>query len=438
MDKDLVQLEQMGAEVARLLGKYATDRSRATEEARQRFLEMPNAPAVRRKLRPGLLVRAGVPAGAVAASVILAFWPSAQAPLTFRIDGRSGALDTWVAAPETRSVLVDFSDGTGLRIEQAARARVVNVTTAGAEVSLESGTIHADVVHTGRSAWRFAAGPINVRVIGTRFDLAWDPGLEQFSVAVTEGSVGVSGSIAGAERPVRAGERLFISVRDHRLELINSHQISRSPAGSSSSQSSSLPPVESALPPAVVTDDQRPPRGTASIPASTAHSARPHVVNSPRVAAPTLWRELAKQGKLREAFAAVESAGFTEACETASPAELLVLGDAARLAGHPDRVSQALLTLRQRYPNDSRRSAAAFGLGKIAFDQRHAYEQASSWFSTCLREQPSGGMAREASGRLIESLRAAGNSKAAQTAARSYLSRYPDGPHADLARSLLQ
>jgi outer membrane protein assembly factor BamD (BamD/ComL family) len=54
-----------------------------------------------------------------------------------------------------------------------------------------------------------------------------------------------------------------------------------------------------------------------------------------------------------------------------------------------------------------------------------------------LQEQPAGGFAREAAGRLIEAHRAAGNRAAAQTAARSYLTRYPNGPHAELARSLL-
>ena len=101
-------------------------------------------------------------------------------------------------------------------------------------------------------------------------------------------------------------------------------------------------------------------------------------------------------------------------------------------------MSEALLSLRQRYPNDSRRAAAAFMLGKVAFDQRRAFAQAATWFSTAIREQPGGSLSREASGRLIEALRAAGDSAAAERAAREYLARYPQGPHAPLARSLAQ
>jgi transmembrane sensor len=150
------------------------------------------------------------------------------------------------------------------------------------------------------------------------------------------------------------------------------------------------------------------------------------------------WRDFAKRGALREAFASAEAAGFARTCASATPAELLLLGDGARLSGKPDRAVEALLTLRRRYPSDPRRAAAAFSLGKVSFDQRGAYEQAAEWFATSLREAPSGPLAREASGRLIEALRRADDSAGARRAARDYLSRYPEGPHADLARSLLR
>jgi TolA-binding protein len=114
------------------------------------------------------------------------------------------------------------------------------------------------------------------------------------------------------------------------------------------------------------------------------------------------------------------------------------LGDAARLSARPDRASEALLTLRRKYPRDARRAAAAFALGKVAFDQRHAYTQAAEWFATYVREQPNGELVREAYGRQIEALRNAGDGAGAQRVAKEYLSRYPDGPHADIARSVLK
>ena len=49
---------------------------------------------------------------------------------------------------------------------------------------------------------------------------------------------------------------------------------------------------------------------------------------------------------------------------------------------------------------------AAFTLGRIAYDRRD-YREAARWFATYLREEPSGSVAREAAGRLIETEKAA-------------------------------
>jgi TolA-binding protein len=278
-------------------------------------------------------------------------------------------------------------------------------------------------VHTGSSHWELVSGPLTVRVTGTRFDLNWNPVTQLFSLHVLEGSVAVSGPVAGPERPVRGGETLLVSVPEQRLELSRGGiELHRSPEQ----------PSKNVSPGSTAT------AGPAA-PSSSPHVLRPSADETSlvRKSEPVAWRELAARGALREAFAAAEASGYREACQSASASELLLLGDAARLAGRPDRVSEALLSLRQRYPGDSRRAAAAFMLGKVAFDQQRAFAQAASWFATCLREQPGGSLSREASGRLIEALRAAGDTAAAERAAREYLVRYPQGPHAPLARSLL-
>lgn len=430
MAKQRIELELLGSAVAHVVGQLAPQRASAIELARSKFLASYERDARVSKRRSRHWKRNWIlwlaPAVAVAAAITLLVWSRGAAPLTFRVDGRGGVPDAWLAAPAQHSVFVDFSDGTALRIEQSSRARVMGVTSRGAKVSLESGSIHAEVRRGQQSAWSFIAGPINVRVIGTKFDLKWDPTREEFSVTVAEGSVGVSGSVAGAERPVRAGERLSISLRDHRLELIS--------ARGKTDKSTSTEHLADAV--ATSEADTEPePRTIDATPTRTlAPSAQLEPTFKGRIPS---WRDLARRGELREAYAAAESFGFTDACQRANAAELLLLGDAARLAGRPDRANEALLALRQRYPDDPRRAAAAFALGKVAFDQRHAYALAASWFSTCLREQPTGGFAREASGRLIEAYQSAGNRRGAEVAARSYLAQYPGGPHADLARSLL-
>src|SRR4029078_6994635 len=74
------------------------------------------------------------------------------------------------------------------------------------------------------------------------------------------------------------------------------------------------------------------------------------------------WRQFVRQGSLREAFAAAQATGFDAACQSASPSELLQLGDGARLSGKPASAKQALMRLRDAFPSDSRTAAAAFAL----------------------------------------------------------------------------
>jgi hypothetical protein len=69
---------------------------------------------------------------------------------------------------------------------------------------------------------------------------------------------------------------------------------------------------------------------------------------------------------------------------------------------------------------------------------RRDYSAAADWFAKSMREQPQGGLAREAAGRRIEALRLGGNAALAEQAAREYLAEYPDGPHAKLARTVLK
>jgi TolA-binding protein len=134
---------------------------------------------------------------------------------------------------------------------------------------------------------------------------------------------------------------------------------------------------------------------------------------------------------------AAEAANFGAECGSATSADLLVLSDVARLAGKPEQARRPLLALRKRFPNDPRRVAAAFLLGKIAVEKLGDTAQGIEWLRTCIREQPNGTLAREAGGRLIEALRATGDTAGAQAAARDYLARYPDGPHGTVARSVL-
>jgi hypothetical protein len=114
----------------------------------------------------------------------------------------------------------------------------------------------------------------------------------------------------------------------------------------------------------------------------------------------------------------------------------MLLADVARLAGSAARARQAYEAVRERFPHRDD-GQAAFFLGRLAFDERAEYAQASRYFQLSLAEQPAGPLAREAAGRLIEARLLSGDEAGARLAARQYLERHADGPHARTARRLL-
>ena len=350
-------IEQLGEHAARALADDGGAREAALEVARQRFTA--SAPA-----KAPTPVRFVWPAAALAAAAFAGWLAFRPTPLSFQVDGASASARDFIAAPKDAARVVRFSDGSSFDLSESSQARVIGASTDGADIALERGTLAAKVVHSGHAAWRVIAGPFVVRVTGTGFKTSWDPATQAFALSVSEGSVVVSASTLGADRVVRAGEQISAGMSASGLAWQAPAEARALPAPS---------PVSSALPEPVPTDASDAPAAKASSEASDA-----------------AWRGLAKAGDLRGAFTAAEARGFAGACEAATPAELLVLGDAARLSGRADRATLALLALRRRYPHDPRRAAAAFALGKVAFDQRHDYAQAADWFAKCWQEQPQG------------------------------------------------
>jgi len=138
-----------------------------------------------------------------------------------------------------------------------------------------------------------------------------------------------------------------------------------------------------------------------------------------------------------KALAAAELEHFSVVCRLASGRDVLLLGNTARFAGSAKRADQAYRAVRERFPHTHEAAMAAFFLGRIAYDDWRRFPEAARWFDTYLTDEPDGILTREASGRLMEAQRAAGSRARASETATSYLARYPNGPHAPLARSLI-
>lgn len=425
MDELSTRLSKLGRAVADVNEK-AADPS-AVQAARRRFLATPSKERARRFSTPA---RWGLATGlaAACAAVLVFFFAFRPAAVSFDIGTppSPGAVGEWIAAAPDTALSVRFSEGSSLVLAPGTRMRVTETSAQGAGVLIEQGKIHATIEHArGDARWTLRAGPFEVRVVGTTFDAQWDPTGETFELAMMEGSVTVTGPFLSSERAIGAGERLFISIREKRME----HRTAQSelPSFPDAPRAETAPAMPSEAPVAPAVELAAPagsaepkPRSSASPSATAAESGQS-------------WRELAAGGRYKDALEAAELAGFSNEVARVSASELLTLADTARFAGSPARAREALLAARRRF---GARGKSAFLIGKIAADQQGAYGEAITWFETYLREEPGGPLAEQALGRILE-IRKLTDVASARAVAERYLAQYPNGAYASVARSVL-
>ena len=147
----------------------------------------------------------------VVAAVVVAVSASRTAgPLTFRLDGLSGGVAGGSAGLEARASrgTMRFSDGSVLELERGARARVLGLDARGARLAVDHGDVRFAIRHRRETSWSVAAGPFEILVTGTAFDVRWtDEG--RLRVRLREGAVVVRGSLVGAGLVVTAGQTLM-------------------------------------------------------------------------------------------------------------------------------------------------------------------------------------------------------------------------------------
>lgn len=406
------ELERLGQRLAREQDLIRA-RSSARAEVRERLAELTVTP--KRRLRPARLAAVAGLALAAAAAVVL--WQRARAPevLVARVatSQRPIAEGAWVEAPASDQPLrLSFSDGTSIDLTPGTRMRVIDVDASGAHLLLESGRAHVAVTPRPGASWRLSVGPFAVRVIGTRFDVSWDPEGDAFRLALSHGKVALSGCAFGEEYSMRVGQAVDASCKRGGF---NVHALSDAPpAPRASAAAAAVQPAPA----------EREPPVTQAIAAPVPAPAR----RAPRHD----WQRLAAQRKYEEAFEVARHVRW----EAADAKDLALLAETARHVGADSEEEEALLLIRQRFAGTARAALAAFALGRLEFDRRHAHEKAAQWFGTYLKEQPRGSLAREARGRLIEASLAAGERERAAQLAAEYLELHPSGPHAALARGL--
>jgi len=441
-------LERLGHKVAEGLDQ-ARSRSDLVAGVRSRFLRRAAQPprgSTRTRTAVGLAAACALAASATI--LIIAAWPADGALIaTVGRDGEVIRTGQWITAPAGEALPIHFSDGSLIELKPLSGARLVEMDPRGACVLLEKGTMRAEVVHREDTSWRIDVGPYEVTVVGTRFVAAWDPDRQELALDLHEGSVLVLGPMVTDGQRINAGSSFRAWIGEQRVELASLgaersaaddrtmphgepplRDTVEGPGPATGETSSAGPPEVPPRPDITHTSPAAgsgPDAGAALQPAPSGLEAEP------------AWKTLAMQGRFDEAIAAAESAGFERVLIGATPAELMLLGDAARLTRGFDRAEQCYIELRQRYPGTTQATKAAFALGRMAFDQQHLYTRSAKWLDLYLEESGGGGLTREALGRLVEAKHRAGDLAGALRAAERYVASYPDGPHAPYARQIL-
>ncbi|MEM9069885.1 MAG: FecR domain-containing protein [Myxococcota bacterium] len=351
------------------------------------------------------------------AAVALLFLTREPQPLTFAHDGTDGAEGAWVTS-ELEMHRLDFSDGSEVELAPRSGVRVASLRAEGAQLDLQRGSMHVHVVHQSDDThWKIQAGPFEVDVIGTAFDVAWDPGREHFALHLEEGRVRVSGPTI-TERIVDVGETLRVDLGERRMELVQRDPPDRDPIDE-------LEPID---PIVDVNED-------------LALNEEPAEVEAPHKAPVRRrgrrlridWRQLADQGRHDEAIAAAD---WDRVLRGAPAGDVMRLANTARLAGERTRAKAAYLAVRTRFAGTTHAADAAFFLGRIEMSARR-FPEAAGWFEHSIDEAPRGGYVMVARGRLMEAHRRSRDLRRARRSARSYLESYPEGPHASQARQIL-
>jgi transmembrane sensor len=345
--------------------------------------------------------------------------------LNATISGTSAAVGAQIEAPASEALPLRFSDGTEIELQPATRAELLSIDERGAHVKLNQGELRVHVQKRPEAAWQISMGPYLVKVTGTRFAVSYEPGSEDFRLALSEGGVELSGCMFGDKHVVTAGQvvrasckRSTLNVKSFALDLTDADEGAEGDTGPATPSGS-----EQEAAPEETSEGKTPPPHTTA--------------KGPVGAKVSTWQALAAARKYGEAFAQAEAQGFEKQCAIARADDLLNLANAARYSGNANRSSEAFQVLRRRFPGTGSAALAAFSLGVLSFDARGSYSEAAKWFQTYLTEKPGGSLEREARGRLMEAVYRSGKKATARSLAVTYLASYPSGPHAKLARELV-
>jgi hypothetical protein len=351
-----------------------------------------------------------VAAGALAAGLLMT--QSGDDAITFRVAGGALAGDGRIVGAE--ATRISFSDGSEATLSRGAEARVEKLDEHGGAVVLKRGSMRVHIAKKPQASWTVAAGPYDVRVTGTAFDVSWSAQEQAFDLRMQSGAVIVTGPLAPSGIVLKAGQHLFGGVAEGRLTVEG--------VGGFAAEAASNPTPVAAFEP--------PPLETRAPVTPTAPPAPPRA--SPETHA---WTKQVAQGHFAAVLEDAERRGLERTLAGGSLEELAALADAARYLGRSQIAKRVLLAERQRFASSAPARDAAFFLGRIAEDSGGG---GIEWYERYVAESPRGPYASQAFGRKMMLLYKQRGAAAAKPVAAEYLGRFPNGPYAAAARKLEQ
>jgi ferric-dicitrate binding protein FerR (iron transport regulator) len=334
---------QVGAVIRRLSEEHAA--GRVERDARRAWGRIESSVAVGEvavsSSGAGRVAAIGF-AVALAAAALLALGFRADSRLTFEL--RGGHAQGGVIEAERGEATVALSDGSSILAENRTKFSVDVVGRNAALTRLVTGKLHVRVAHNDGTSYRFIAGPYEIRVVGTEFDLAWEPTGGGLLLAMSKGEVRLV-EPGGKLRTLKGGETL-------RLPGLAQAVTQRQAAAPAAAVSAVAATVEVDAP------------------------LSPRATHEP--AAPS-WDALVAKGQFSDVVREAETLGIDLVTERRGPSDLKALGQAARYVGKRALSLRAFSALRERNRGSDAARQAAFFLARLQEEQGPGRGPALAW-----------------------------------------------------------
>ncbi len=326
---------------------------------------------------------------------------------------------------------IQFSDGSQVVLDDGARTQVRDLAADGARIVLTRGRAHTYFVPRPHAHWQVAAGPYVVQVIGTIFDVEWSEENQALDVWLHKGSVTVRGPLIDGGVVMTHGQHLLMRIRDNKIILdrnaVDTAAGAAPPSGHAGSE-------ELAAADEDAVDQELDAREDPAISASggalaTAPNRRGGMLEHG-------WSRHLARGDFEAVVTAAEKRGIENVLARGSRRELGALADAARYTRRGALARRVLRAEQTRFPDSTEGREAAYFLGYLAEDDGTPHK-AVSWFERYRRENPSGTYGSQALGHTMM-IHAREQSADAESDAREYLRRYPNGSYAEAARHIIK